>query len=82
MSREKKSFEKSMNELEGIVDKLERGELSLDESVEAFQKGIQLSKQLSKMLDEVEKKITLLIEDEKGNIVEENFIKTGEEDGV
>ncbi|NLD48176.1 MAG: exodeoxyribonuclease VII small subunit [Clostridiaceae bacterium] len=81
MPREKMNFENSMNELEGIVNKLERGELSLDESIGAFQKGIQLSKQLSRMLDEVEKKITLLIEDEKGNLMEENFNKIGENDG-
>jgi|LSQX01.2.fsa_nt_gb exodeoxyribonuclease VII small subunit len=80
MAKSRGNFEKSINELEDIVDKLERGELSLDESVEIFQKGITLSKDLNKMLDDVQRKISILIEDEKGNFKEENFINTGEND--
>ncbi|MCX8129030.1 MAG: exodeoxyribonuclease VII small subunit [Clostridia bacterium] len=68
-----KSFEDAINELEEVVEKLEKGELPLDESIEVFQKGIELSKYCSKRLDEVEKKITLLVEDENGNIKEEAF---------
>lgn len=82
MKKEKRNFENSMDELENIVSKLERGELSLDESIGVFQRGIELSKDLSKMLDEVEKKVTLLIEDGEGKITEENFIKTGEQNGI
>jgi exodeoxyribonuclease VII small subunit len=73
MAKEKKSFEKSLNELEEIVEKLERGEMSLDDSIEIFQKGVKLSKDLSKMLDEIEKKITILVENEDGEIKEEDF---------
>lgn len=73
MAKEKKNFEKSLNELEEIVEKLERGEMSLDESIEIFQKGVTLSKGLSKMLDEIEKKITILVENEKGEVVEKLF---------
>lgn len=80
--KEKKGFEDSLEELEDIVRQLERGELSLDESIEVFQKGIILSKDLSKLLDEMERKVTILIEDEKGVIKEENFIKTGENNGI
>jgi len=73
------TFEEAMNELEEIVQKLEKGELSLDESIEYFQRGIELSKYCSKKLDEIEKRITVLIEDENGNIKEEPFeIKTEE----
>ncbi len=75
MAREKKSFEKSLNELEEIVEKLERGEMSLDMSIEMFQKGVTLSKDLSKMLDEIEKKITILVENEDGEMKEEDFDK-------
>jgi len=75
MAKEKKNFEKSLNELEEIVEKLEQGEMSLDESIKVFQKGVELSKELSKMLDEIEKKITILVENENGDIVEEDFIK-------
>jgi len=75
MAKKEKNFEKSLNELEEIVEKLEQGEMSLDESIEVFQKGVTLSKELSKMLDEIEKKITMLVEDENGDIIEQDFIR-------
>ena len=71
MNSGKKKFEDAISELETIVDKLEKGELSLDESIEYFQKGIELSKYCSKKLDEVEKKISILTENEQGELKEE-----------
>jgi exodeoxyribonuclease VII small subunit len=71
MAKRKKSFEEAISELEIIVEKLEKGELTLEESLDHFQKGIELSKYCSKKLDEVEKKISILIENEEGNIKEE-----------
>jgi exodeoxyribonuclease VII small subunit len=68
-----KNFDAAMLELENVVDLLEKGELSLDESIEMFQKGIGLSKFLSKRLDEVERKISVLIEHENGDLGEELF---------
>lgn len=76
MNKAKMSFEKAISELEEIVQKLERGDLSLDESIEFFQKGIELSKFCSKKLDEIERKISILIEDEKGQIKEEPFVSS------
>ncbi|MCX7923258.1 MAG: exodeoxyribonuclease VII small subunit [Clostridia bacterium] len=73
MKAKKRNFEEAINELEGIVERLESGELTLDESIELFQNGIELSKYCTKKLDEVEKKISILIEDEKGEIREETF---------
>jgi len=67
------NFEDAMKELEEIVEKLDKGELSLDESLEFFQRGIELSKYCSKKLDEVEKKITVLIEGEDNTVKEEPF---------
>lgn len=75
MARGEKKFEKSLGELEGIVEKLEQGEMSLDESIEISQKGVSLSKELSKMLDEIEKRITILVENENGDIIESDFTK-------
>ena len=72
MSEKKVDFEKSMEELEEIVAKLEKGELNLDESVEEFEKGMKISKECSKILENAEKRITMLLEKE-GNIEEENF---------
>jgi len=68
-----KTFEEAINELEEIVQKLEKGELPLEESIEYFQRGIELSRDCTKKLDEIEKRITILIENEDGELVEEAF---------
>ena len=59
------NFEETMAELEKTVKLLENGDVSLDESIELFEKGIKLSKACSKMLDEAEKKVTVLMSDGK-----------------
>ena len=64
-------FEKSIKELEEIVNKLETGEASLSESLELFEKGIKLAKECNKMLDEAEKKVSVLIGGEKKDFDEE-----------
>jgi exodeoxyribonuclease VII small subunit len=66
------TFEEAMKELEDIVSRLEKGSLTLDESIEAFQKGITLSKYCNRMLEDMEKKITVLLEKE-GGIVEKEL---------
>jgi exodeoxyribonuclease VII small subunit len=71
--KDKISFEDAMAELEKIVEFLEKGDLSLDESIELFQRGVELSKLCSNRLDEVEKKISVLIENEAGEITEEEI---------
>jgi len=73
MSKKGKKFEEALKELEEIVEKLEKGDLSLDESIDYFQKGIELSKYCSKRLDEIERKISILVEDKNGQIIEEAF---------
>ena len=67
------SFEKAIEELEEIVKKLEKGELTLDESIEFFQRGVELTKYCSKRLDEAERSITILVEGENGQIVEKEM---------
>jgi exodeoxyribonuclease VII small subunit len=71
--KKNKTFEDSMSELEEIVQKLEKGDLPLEESIEYFQRGIELSRECTKKLDEIEKRITVLIENEDGELVEEPF---------
>ena len=66
------NFEDAMKELEKIAEELEKGNLSLDESVSKFEDGMKLSKKRSDLLDTAEKKITMLIND-NGTIEEENF---------
>jgi len=67
------SFEEAMTNLEDIVANLEKGELSLDESVEKFKKGMELSNYCNELLDKAEKSITVLVKDKDGEYVEETF---------
>ena len=60
-------FEKSLNELEKIVEKLQNGDISLDESIELFEKGIELSKDCRQTLENARQKITSLTEEEQNN---------------
>jgi len=69
----KLTFENAMKRLEGIVEALERGDLGLDEALKKFQEGIKLSKFCSNKLDETERKVSILLKDEEGNIQEEPF---------
>lgn len=68
----KENFEESMKQLETIVTELENGNLNLDESVQKFEDGMKIAKQCNKILEEAEKKITILLEKD-GEIKEENF---------
>ena len=67
-------FEHAIKELEDIVHKLEEGELTLEESLDLFQKGVVLSKSCSKMLDEAEQKVSVLIKEKDGTISEQPLI--------
>jgi exodeoxyribonuclease VII small subunit len=66
-------FEKSFRQLETIVQRLEQEELPLDESLRLFEEGIRLSRFCHKQLEEVEKKIELILADAKGQPRTEPF---------
>jgi exodeoxyribonuclease VII small subunit len=67
MSRPRSNdFEKKFQELERIVQRLESEELPLDESLQLFEEGIRLSRFCHQRLEEVEKKIELILADAKG----------------
>lgn len=66
------NFEESMKRLEEIANELEKNDLDLDTSVAKFEEGMKLSKQCSKMLEDAEKKISILLKTEDG-VVEEDF---------
>jgi exodeoxyribonuclease VII small subunit len=68
LSEKEFNFESGLRELEKIVDKMENSEITLDDSVEEFQKGIKLSIELQKKLDEVEGKIQKLIKSSNGEV--------------
>ena len=54
-------FEEAMKELEETVAKLESGDVSLEEAMELFEKGVSLSKNCQKLLSEAQLKVTKLI---------------------
>lgn len=61
-------FETALEELEQVVEQLESGELSLEDSLSAFEKGVGLVKICNQKLTEVEKKIEVLIKDRDGKL--------------
>ena len=63
------TFEAALKQLEEIVQKLERGELPLEESLKLYEDGIRLSRLCHAKLEEAEGKIELLMKDAKGELV-------------
>ena len=57
------NFEKSLEELESIVEDLESGELSLENSLKSFEKGIKLARQCQEQLSKAELQVQKLIEE-------------------
>ena len=72
MSKEM-NFEETMQELEKIVQELEKGDLNLKDSIKKFEEGMKLSKSASDYLEKAEKKITVLINAKDEEIKEEEF---------
>ncbi len=77
MEKNELSFEEAMQQLEVVAHKLEKGDLNLDESVSQFEEGMKLSKQCSELLENAEKRITVLLKD-GDEVKEENFIQEEE----
>lgn len=67
------TFEKALEDLESVVEKLEKGELSLNESLALFEKGVKLARYLRGELEKAEKKVEILLKDEKGEVRKESF---------
>ena len=61
-------FEESLEKLSRLVEKMESGDLSLEESLKIFEEGIKLSKDCQNALSEAEKKVqTLLLEEDQAS---------------
>ena len=69
------SFEKAMAELETIVSDLENGSIELEESIEKYQRGIQLKKHCDQKLKEANMKIDQIEIDKNGNVTEKPFVR-------
>ena len=68
----KDSFEDKMQQLEQVVSELEKGDMNLDESLVKFEDGMKLAKECNKILEDTERKVTILLE-KNGEIEEEDF---------
>jgi exodeoxyribonuclease VII small subunit len=66
----KQSFEKAMEKLEVIVQELDSGDSSLDTTIKKFEEGIKLSKYCSEKLDEMEQRISVLVQNGSGEMDE------------
>ena len=75
-----KKFETALEELEQVVEQLESGDLSLEDSLAAFEKGVGLVKFCNQKLTEVEKKVELLVKDKEGKLQLKPFESAAEED--
>lgn len=73
MSENKASFETNLKELEEIVHALEDGNVSLEQMLELFEKGIALTRSCTNQLDKAEQKINILVKRENGEMTEEEF---------
>lgn len=67
------TFEDALAQLESIVKRLESDSTSLDDSLKLFEDGVRLSRYCSSRLDEVEKKVLLLMEDRDGTLTTTPF---------
>lgn len=68
----KVDFEKSLEKLEEIVESLETGELTLEDSLKKFEEGLALGKQCREILDKAEARIKKVIEESGGTVEEED----------
>ncbi|ESU74252.1 Exodeoxyribonuclease VII small subunit [Enterococcus faecalis CBRD01] len=69
MPAKEKTFEESLNALEEIVQRLERGDVPLEEALAAFQEGMALSKQCQDTLEKAEKTLTKMMTENNEEIV-------------
>lgn len=72
MAKKKINFEKSLSELETLVEEMEQGDLSLEESLKRFEKGISLTTECQQALQGAELKVQELVE-KNGKILEKDF---------
>ncbi|MEE9613071.1 MAG: exodeoxyribonuclease VII small subunit [Desulfatiglandales bacterium] len=68
-----KKFEDAMKRLEDIVQSLESGDLSLEDSLGTFEEGMKLVSFCSKKLEEAEQKVTLLVKESNGKYTQRSF---------
>lgn len=78
-SEDEFDFEASLKELEALVGRLEQGELTLEQSLRSFERGVELTRACQKALDEAEQKVELLVR-ENGEERREPFVPDDADD--
>jgi exodeoxyribonuclease VII small subunit len=71
MARRSNDFEKAFQQLEQIVQRLEKGELALEESLVLYEEGVRLSRVCHAKLEEAEGKIEILLKDQRGGVLKD-----------
>ena len=74
----KQSFEKNLGELEQVVKSLEASDVSLDDMIALFEKGVRLTRECTEALNAAEQKITVLMKNRDGEMEEHPFGGIGE----
>ena len=77
-----KDFESAIKELESIVDTLERGEMPLEQSLQLFERGVQLSRFCHTRLEDAERRIEILTERGERQAAPETLTAGPEDDGT
>jgi exodeoxyribonuclease VII small subunit len=73
MGMKAKTFEEALRELEEIVNRLEQGDLPLEETLQFFEEGVKLSRYCHTKLDEAQKRVEILLKDESGKVIAQSF---------
>ena len=68
-------FEDGLRKLEEIVSSLDEGKVPLDEALRLFEEGVGLTKKLSKTLDDIERKVEILVKKEDGTLEKRPFLQ-------
>lgn len=79
MATKGRKFEEELKDLETLVSQIDSGELTLEESIGAFERGVALVKSLNQKLDEVERKVEMLTRDAEGQL--QSVVLQGESEG-
>jgi exodeoxyribonuclease VII small subunit len=68
-TRKSINFEAAIAELESLVEEMEQGDISLEESLKKFERGIELTRTCQQALQEAEQKVQMLIEKQQGDAI-------------
>ena len=73
MAKKKEKFEEALQKLEAIVTQMEEGDLPLEETLKAFEEGVKLARFCTSKLDEAERKVEKLMQDQAGKLQTVSF---------